>query len=151
VNRAVPVSFVSMRTISAPRPVPVRSLALAVACLAVACGGGGENALVGHWQGLEGRGGAIEFREDGTASWTLGEDTNRDTFDIEWSLDPSASPTALDLTGFDHGPYAGFSLFCIVDIPAPEAFRLDCVPGEDPAARPNDFGGQALRFDRVDG
>jgi len=151
VNRALPISFAPMRTISTPIPVPVRGLALVVACLALACGGGGENALVGHWQGTEGRGGAIEFREDGTASWTLGEDANRDTFDIEWSLDPTASPTALDLTGFDHGPYAGFSLFCIVDIPAPEAFRLDCIPGEDPAARPTDFGGQALRFDRVDG
>lgn len=150
-SRTLLVSFAPMRTISIPEPVPVRNLALAVACLALACGGSGENALVGSWQGLEGRGGTIEFRDDGTASWTLGEEANRDSFDIEWSLDPSASPTALDLSGFDHGPYAGFSLFCIVDIPAPEAFRLDCVPGEDPAARPNGFGGQALRFDRVDG
>lgn len=129
----------------------IRTLAWTVAwtaaLAALGCGDAGD-ALVGTWSG-SGSAGTITFEDDGSASWVLGEASAADTFDVEYELDPSADPTALDLTGFDHGPYAGHSLFCIVDFPAPEAFRLDCVPGDDPAARPEDFGNQTIRFERT--
>lgn len=124
-------------------------LAGIAALVPLACSSGGNDALVGTWRGPDAGGGTIAFDRDGTASWILGDGADADTFDVEYALDPSASPTALDLTGFDHGPYAGHALYCIVDFPAPEAFRLDCVPGDDPAARPASFGNQAIRFEGV--
>lgn len=126
-------------------------LAAATVALAAACGGGTDDALVGTWHGPEAGGGTLTFERDGTATWVLGDATAADTFDVAYALDPSARPTSLDLTGFDHGPYAGHALYCIVDFPAPEAFRLDCVPGDDPAARPAEFGNQTIRFERTTG
>lgn len=127
--------------------------------------GGGAPSLAGEWTQ---RGDALHaaadtsrrqtfvFRDDATALWIIGTPARRDTFAINYRLDPSVTPAKLDLFGFTSGFLRGRTLYCIADlaqIAARDAsFRMDCEPGggaTPESARPASFTAQTVTYARV--
>lgn len=116
--------------------------------LTTACGDSGQ--LTGEWVATSenAQGTTFVFRDDGTALWLL-----PDTFRLRYAVDNDASPSTLDLSGFDRGPLQGYVLYCIFEFESADTMRLDCEPGVDSdrgaGIRPGQFGAeQTQTFER---
>jgi len=95
---------------------------------------------------------AFVFRSDSTALWIISTPARRDTFAIRYRVGAAATPLPLDLYGFARGPLQGRTLYCIVDLPTPERFRMDCEPGRSgdraDENRPRTFTDQTVTYRR---
>ena len=105
-----------------------------------------EPALSGTWIGEDGT--SFEFAPGGSALWIFQTDAEPDTFRIRYAYDPVPAPNHLDLSGFERGPLAGRTLFCIADLTAGDTLRLDCEPGSSGDARPGAFTTQTQSYRR---
>ncbi len=112
-------AVVSLAACAAPAPSPVPAPA---------------PRLLGTWDGDDRS--TFVFREGGEALWILPISTPPDTFAIRYRYDATASPAHLDISGFQSGPLAGRTLYCIVEPSGEGAFRMDCEPGTVESARP---------------
>ncbi|HEU4570892.1 MAG TPA: META domain-containing protein, partial [Gemmatimonadales bacterium] len=92
--------------------------------------------LLGPWHVVSDNalGTGFDFRPDSTVTWQLGAPS-----ELRYAFDPAPDPAHLDITGFPGGPLKGRTLYCVVKFSTPDRFRMDCEPGEDPAARPHGF------------
>lgn len=84
--------------------------------------------LIGVWQGASDNavGTSLELRSDGTALWNL-----KETFAISYRTDLGPTPHHLDLFGFQTGPLANRTLYCIFELPDRDTLRLDCEPSQE--------------------
>ena len=120
-----------------------RRVAAALAGIIVLAACGDRASLVGEWEATSenAAGSSFVFHADGTALWVL-----PDTFRIRYEADFGASPHALDLSGFEEGPLAGYVLYCIFELEGDDRMRLDCEPGvatdRGSGVRPNTFGSE---------
>lgn len=105
--------------------------------------GGG---LIGTWIGDDQT--SFTFQAGERALWIFSAGATPDTFVIRYRLDARPAPAHLDLSGFDRGPLAGRTLFCIIDAGEGESFRLDCEPGRSDQVRPSEFTGQTRTYRR---
>ncbi len=134
-----------------------RSIGLVGTGLAAALLAGCSSAppLVGRWTGENAAGYrmAFVFRGDGTAAWIVTGADVADSLEIRYEFDRSAEPHHLDLTGFEHGPLAGVTMYGILEFVDNDTFRLSLEPGppgeEGAAARPAEFTDEAVSFARV--
>ena len=129
---------------------PAAGLLGAAVLVVVATGCGGPDDLTGEWVAASenAQGTTFVFRDDGTALWLL-----PDTFRLRYEADHDASPSTLDLSGFDRGPLQGYVLYCIFELEGSDTLRLDCEPGVDTdrgeGIRPGQFGAeQTQSFER---
>lgn len=86
--------------------------------------------LLGTWVGesQNAAGSAFEFREDGTATWRLGQ-----PFEIRYRVDDPMAPAHLDLFGFQAGPLKERTLYCLIEL-VDDRLRMDCEPSERPGS-----------------
>ena len=131
---------------------------LLVVLTVLALGCAKEGSLVGTWTASdpEGNSQTIIFRKDGTADWQLqGEGETRTFEGLRWTFEEEARPAHLDLAGIPYGPLQGQTLYCILDFPTHDSFRMDCAPGASDASgetvRPVAFDGDdTLTFSRAE-
>ena len=95
----------------------------------------------------------LEFREDGTATWTLDSESQRGELNILYRFEPSHDPHHLDLRGFQEGPLVGYVLYGIVEFDeTASSFRFDCNRGSPISSahiRPRAFTVQTVEYERV--
>lgn len=138
------------------RQPSVRVLLVLLTALPLGCAK--EGSLVGSWTATDpdGNSQTITFREDGTADWNNQGGGESHTFEgLRWTFAEEARPAHLDLSGFAYGPLQDRTLYCILDFPTHDSFRMDCAPEAPDAggetARPVAFeGGDTLTFARAE-
>lgn len=123
-----------------------------IAFVTAACAGSGPE-LVGTWEGEGPDGGSStwEFAEDGTLTWELPGVPEGMFGDLSYEVVSSGDRREIDIAGFEQGPMAGQTLYCIAEFPAPDSLRIDCAqgPADDDSSRPDSFGEDALDLTRV--
>jgi hypothetical protein len=92
---------------------------------------------VGHWTDREGR--DLVFESAGQALWLTRFGSQTDTQHCQFEFDCQQSPPQLDLKNFTSGPFAGKTLFGIVEWSHDSAFRWQY----DYDARPHTFEADA--------
>lgn len=129
---------------------------VAIALMMTACGGDGESQFVGSW--LEEGPGEAEaqwvFSEDGTLSWNVIGQESGAFGGLRYEVVSTGSPYELNISGFEEGPMAGQTLYCIAVFPGDDAMRMDCKPGPPEGGetnRPATFSEAALDLTRQTG
>ena len=134
---------------------PAACALVALAALALSCAK--EGSLIGTWTASDPDGNTqtITFRKNGTADWQLQGDGESGRFEgLRWTFEEEARPAHLDLSGFAYGPLQDQTLYCILDFPTHDSFRMDCAPGPSSpsgeSARPTTFDADAITFGRAE-
>ena len=106
-------------------------------------------ALIGRWTTREGQ--DFIFQSGGKALWLFQFGSSFDTAYLDYRLDCSQKPAALDLSNFKNGPHLGKTLYGIIEWSSDSTFRLRYEPGTVPEVRPAAFDNeQSLKFHKVD-
>lgn len=120
--------------------------------VALGCGGGPSHELAGAWTGTdsEGRPLTLVFGEGDAALWITDRVPGvQDTTVLRYRADTAATPSRVDLRGFEEGPLAGMVLYGIYEREGSDTLRIDFeagVPGS--GERPDSFSGSAVRLGR---
>lgn len=129
---------------------------VAIAVTMTACGGDGGSRFVGAW--LEEGPGEAEaqwvFSEDGSLSWNVIGQPSGAFGGLRYEVVSTGSPHELNITGFEEGPMAGQTLYCIAMFPGDDSMRMDCEPGPaegGETSRPVTFSEDALDLTRQTG
>jgi len=131
------------------------SLGLGVVFVAACATAEQGPSLVGTWTGVDSAGHRMSFvfEANGKGLWVVETPELTDTTKVDWVADMEPAPHHLDLMHFDHGPFAGASMYGIFEFVGPDAFRLDLEPGPpgagDRAPRPTEFTDQTVEFSRL--
>lgn len=128
------------------------SAALAAAALMSACQEA-RHPLLGEWVSV---GTAVPamtyvFEDNGRSLWILDLPQGPDTFSVSYRVDYDPSPAHLDVGPWSTGPVTGRTLFGIMEMLAPDRFRVDFEPADpDTGApeRPTEFSDQTVTFVR---
>ena len=103
--------------------------------------------LSGAWTDREGHN--IVFQENGKALWLNKFGQMVDTISFAFTLNCNSTPASIDLKDFSDGPFAGKTLFGIIEWSADSIFRLCYEVGQQPEIRPKQFDPeQTMRFFR---
>ena len=131
-----------------------RQVAFAFLVTLLSCGHSGPS-IVGTWNGVHPEGGpnSFTFREDGTATWTF-DNPDLGSYEFTYTIDYSAEPHHVVLTGFDRAPLNTVTFFGILEFSRPDQFRLDLEPGSADDVpgdiRPTEFTEETQTYTRVD-
>jgi hypothetical protein len=103
--------------------------------------------IYGNWNDREGH--AFVFKNDGTALWLNKFGQMVDTIDFVFSINCKTSPASIDFKDFDNGPFAGKTLFGIIEWSADSVFRICYEVGHQQDIRPKQFDSeQTMKFFR---
>ncbi len=129
----------------------VLNLLIAITLLGItltACGPDTVEArLYGEWKNK--REHTYVFREGGSAMWIYPVGEKTDTFFMEYRIDDTQTPIALDFYNFENGPMKGKTLYGVaefVEDDRGEAVRLNFRAGDDESVRPEDTGEGGARL-----
>jgi len=101
--------------------------------------------ILGSW--TDGEGQEILFLENGTALWLTRFGSQSDTIHFAYQLLCKKVPGTLDWSNFSNGPYAGRTLYGIIEWLSDSTFQFRYEPGYQPDVRPKEFDTvQTLRF-----
>ena len=101
--------------------------------------------LLGRWTTREGQ--DFIFKSGGKALWLFQFGSSFDTAFLDYRLDCSKKPAALDLSNFKSGPHLGKTLFAIIEWTSDSTFRLRYEVGSTPEVRPEGFDNeQSMKF-----
>lgn len=130
-------------------------LFLLPAYLIVSCQSQPSGQIIGQWTGRDSGGNeqVFVFRTDSTALWIFNPSSAQaDTFNLQYTIIYKASPTQLDLTGFNRGFLKGRTLYGIVEFAGADTFRVDFEPGPPDTnaadVRPRTFTEQTVTYTR---
>jgi len=102
-----------------------------------------ESLLIGTWRGGNPTRGsmAFTFEPDGSAIWVVDLPTGPDTMRIVYEATPAEGDMLIDLSGFDHGPLAGLTMYGRAAFDGTDSLRIDFEPGpaDEPGGRPADM------------
>lgn len=105
--------------------------------------------LTGRWTTREGQ--DLLFQAGGTALWLTSFGSQFDTVRMLFKLDCKKAPAELDLSDIQSGPYAGKTLFAILEWQSDTSFRMRYETGTRPEVRPKAFEpDQTLKFYRTE-
>jgi len=115
--------------------------------LAIACTPGDattpERLLIGTWRGGNPTRGsmAFTFEPDGSAIWVVDLPTGPDTMRIAYEASAAEGDLLIDLSGFDHGPLAGLTMYGRAAFDGTDSLRIDFEPGPagESGGRPPDL------------
>ncbi len=101
----------------------------------------------GAWSDREGH--DFEFQSDGKALWFNKFGQMVDTVSFVFVLNCKTKPASIDFKDFSGGPFAGKTLFGIIEWSADSLFRLCYEIGQQPDIRPEKFElEQTMKFFR---
>lgn len=101
----------------------------------------------GAWSDREGH--DFVFQENGKALWLNKFGQIIDTVSFVFTLNCKTKPATIDFKDFNAGPFAGKSLFGIIEWSADSLFRLCYEIGQAPDCRPKQFDPeQTMKFYR---
>lgn len=101
----------------------------------------------GSWSDREGH--DFEFYSDGKALWLNRFGQMIDTVSFVFVLHCNTKPASIDLKDFSGGPFAGKTLYGIIEWSADSLFRLCYEIGQEPGCRPKQFDSeQTMKFFR---
>ncbi len=103
--------------------------------------------IYGNWNDREGH--AFVFNNDGTALWLNKFGQMVDTIGFVFSINCKTNPASIDLKDFSNGPFAGKTLFGIIEWSADSVFRICYEVGHQEDVRPQQFDSdQTMKFFR---
>ena len=128
------------------RPLTAALTALFITCF-MGCVDKTCTQPTGAWTNREGQ--SFVFSSEGKGLWLTRFGTSFDTVSFNYLIDCKDDPTAIDLKGFNTGPYEGQALYGIIEMSTDSSFRLRYESGADASVRPTAFDAdQTLKFYR---
>lgn len=113
-----------------------------------------EPPLTGNWAGIDAVGNEqmFQFKPNGALEWRAA--SGGEWFELhglQYEVDRSAEPIALDLSGFDSPPLEGQVLYGIITFASDDSLRLDLEadPPGNASVRPESFRESAIGLRRV--